>query len=37
MLTATRLPLSVTVAYFVHEFVPWIMCTKHLLFLALVL
>jgi hypothetical protein len=35
MVTTSLLPLSVTVAYFVHELVPWTMCTKHLLLRAL--
>jgi hypothetical protein len=35
MLTEIRLPLSVTVAYFVHELDPWTMCTKHFCFLLL--
>jgi hypothetical protein len=37
MRTDIRLPLSVTVAYFVHDFESWIMCTKHLLLRELVL
>jgi hypothetical protein len=31
MLTTARLPLSVTVAYFVQVVDPCTMCTKHLL------